>query len=77
VVLAHSFIGGSRQSTAQKEEILGTGKETWIQLGWLQRTPRRPGSLRGVICSARAGDGVSRSEGTWGVVSFGELFPQV
>ena len=55
VVLAHSFIGGSRQRAALREDRLGTGREDSVWPEWLQRTPRRPVGLRGVICSARAG----------------------
>ena len=55
VVLAHIFIGGSRQRAALREDRLGTGREDSVWPEWLQRTPRRPVGLRGVICSALAG----------------------
>ena len=69
-------LGGSRASTAQKEERLGAGKEFEEWPEWLQRTPRRLGGLRGVICSAGAGQGVPARRDLGGRVLGLGLFPQ-
>jgi hypothetical protein len=77
VVGAHSWMGSVGRNKAQprSRKDWGRFRKPRISSGGFQRTQRRPGSLRGVICSARAVQRVPAWKDLLGGSGLG-LFPQ-